>query len=245
MNSDKCNLLITNHDEGIQAKIGDEVIIVRKSVKLLGITIDNKLNFNEHISKLCKKVSLKLHALARISNYMSSEKLRLIMKAFIESQFGYCPLVWMNHSRALNNKINRLHKRALRLVYKDNTLSFDELLLKDNSVSIHHRNLQKLATEMYKIINNHSPTIMKSIFQLSNNPYELRNKNPFQTTNVHSVYNGTETISFRGPKIWALVPDEIKKSKCLSEFKDKIKKWIPSGCVCRLCKEYIANLGFI
>ena len=151
----------------------------------------------------------------------------------------------MYHSRALNNQINRLHERALRLVYKDTTLSFEELLLKDNSVSIHHRNLQKLATEMYKIITDHSPTIMKSIFQLSTNPYELRNKNPFQTTNVHSVYNGIETISFRGPKIWALVPDEIKKSKCLSEFKAKIKKWIPSGCVCRLCKEYIANLGFI
>ena len=58
---------------------------------------------------LCKKVNLKLHALARMSKFMNTEKLRMIMKAFIESQFGYCPLVWMFHSRTLNNKINRLH----------------------------------------------------------------------------------------------------------------------------------------
>ena len=88
---------------------------------------------------------------------MSSTKLRLITKPFIESQFGYCPLVWMYHSRKHNNQINRLHERALHLVYKDRTLTFEELLVKDNSVLIHHRNLQKLATEM--VITNHSPII--------------------------------------------------------------------------------------
>ena len=81
-------MVITKHGEEVSAKIGSDVIKASKSVKLLGITIDNKLNFNEHVSKLCKKTSQKLHALARISNYMSTEKLKLIMKAFIESQFG-------------------------------------------------------------------------------------------------------------------------------------------------------------
>ena len=74
------------------------------------------------------------------------------MKAFIESQFGYCPLVWMYHSRTLNNRINRLHERALRLVYTDPSLTFDKLLRKDNSFQVHHRNLQIFVTEMYKVI---------------------------------------------------------------------------------------------
>ena len=120
---------------------------------LLGIKIDNKLDFNDHVSNIYKKASLKLHALARVAYFMSQDKLRILMKTFIESQFGYCPLIWMLHSRRLNNKINKLHERALRLVYKNKTLSFVELLIMDNSFTVHHRNLQKLAIEMYKVKN--------------------------------------------------------------------------------------------
>ena len=192
-----------------------------------------------------KKVSQKLHALARISKLMSTNKLRIIMKSFIESQFGYSPLLWLFHSRALNNRINKLHERALRLVYKDPQLSFQELLDKDKSVTIHHRNLQKLAIEMYKLKNNIAPTMMKSIFPETNNPYNLRSNNPFQSSNIHSVFHGTETISFRLPKTWQMVPDHIKQSQTLTEFKLKIENWVPSKCVCRLCKTYIPNLGFL
>ena len=67
------------------------------------------------------------------------------MESFIISQFNYCPLIWMIHSRGLNNKINRIHERALRIVYDDNRSSFEDLLNKDKSVTIHQRNLQQLA----------------------------------------------------------------------------------------------------
>lgn len=245
LNGDKCQLLISNHNNGIKIKVDDEIIECKNSVKLLGITLDNKLNLNDHVSKLCKKAGQKLHALARVSNFMSQDKLRILMKAFIESQFGYCPLIWMFHNRTLNNRINRIHESALRLVYKDTRLSFKELLYKDNSFSIHHRNLQKLVTEVYKAKNNISPTPMKQIFQDREIPYDLRKLNTIQTFNIHSVYNGAETISHRGPKTWALVPDEIKKCGHLEEFKSKIKNWEPIGCECRLCKIYIKDLGFI
>ena len=245
MNAEKCKLLITNHADDISAIISGESITCRKSVKLLGINIDNKLDFNIHISGLCKKVSLKLHALARISHFLCTDKLRILMKSFIESQFGYCPLIWMFHSRTLNNRINRLHERALRLVYKDSNSTFEELLGMDNSFSIHHRNLQKLATEMFKVKNNLSPIFMKSVFPDTSNPYNLRNKPEFKTSNVRTVSYGTETLTFRGPKTWLLVPNVIRNSESLSEFKAKIKQWKPEGCTCRICRIYVANLGFI
>ena len=118
MNADKCKLLITNNDENVSLTVDGHNIEGNKIVKLLGIKIDNQLNFNDHVSSIYKKASLKLHALARVSKFMTHEKLRVLMKAFVESQFGYCPLIWMYHSRVLNNKINKLHERALRLVYK-------------------------------------------------------------------------------------------------------------------------------
>ena len=171
MNADKSQLLATKNDENISLNIDDEIIKGSKSVKLLGVTIDSKLDFSEHVSNICEKVSKKLHALARISKYMSQEKLTIPLKAFIESQFNYCPLVWTFHSRTLNNCINKLHESALRLVYKNSTLTFEQLLEMDNSFTIHHRNIQKLAIEIYKVINSESPSIMKNVFPLTNNPY--------------------------------------------------------------------------
>ena len=107
---------------------------------------------------------------------MSKDKLRLIMRAFITSQFSYAPLSWMFHSRTLNNKINKIHERALRLVYDDENLTFQELLDLDGSITIHHKNIQRLAIEMFKIKNNLSPPLMNDIFKENTNTYDLRKK---------------------------------------------------------------------
>ena len=102
----------------------------------------------------CKKVSKKVHALSRVCKYMDQSKWRMLMEAFITSQFSYCTLIWMFHSRNTKNGVNKIHERALILVYDDSPyLSFDELIIKDKSVIIHQRNLQLLATEDFKVKN--------------------------------------------------------------------------------------------
>ena len=145
----------------------------------------------------------------------------------------------------MNNKINSIHERALRITYADKTSTFQQLLERDNSVSIHHRNVQVLATEMFKISNNMSPEIVTEIFEKRENPYGFRNNNAFRRRQVNSVYHGTESLSFLGPKIWDMLPLEIKESESLQIFKSKIKKWIPSQCPCRLCRIYVPQLGFV
>ena len=243
-NKDKCHLLVSNQND-ISIKLDDETIESSTSIKLLGITIDNNLNFNEHVTKICDKASQKLHALSRISNYITTDKMKIIMRTFFESQFNYCPLVWMFHSRTLNNRINRLHERALRLTYKNSNCSYQELLDKDNSFTIHHRNLQKLALEMYKIKHHISSPLFQDIFPEFTGSHDLRNNKCWRTSNIRTVLYGSETLSYRGPKTWELLPQSIKDSKSLKEFKEKVKYWKPVGCACRLCKIYVGNLGFL
>ena len=199
-NPDKCHLLLST-EENYHAVIGNHNIDNSKQQKLLGILLDSKLNFEKHISNLCANASQKLNALCRVSFFMSTKQKRIIMKALINSQFGYCLLVWMNHSRKLNNRINRIHERALRVVYNDENSTFDELLTKDNSVEVHDRNLQVLITEMFKVKMGASPVIMNVIFQIRNRNYKTRSFSEFQSECVKTVHYGTETVSILGPKL--------------------------------------------
>ena len=86
------------------------------------------------------------------------------MKSFTESQFGYCPLIWMFHSRGLNNEINRIHERALRITYNDKSSSNGEKFTKDRSVTIHHTNIRALAIEIYKVMQGNFPPLLNEVF---------------------------------------------------------------------------------
>ena len=125
----------------------------------------------------------------------------------------------MLHSKQINYKINEFHVRVLRIVYNDHFSSFEELLFKDKSVTVHQRNLQILATEMYKILNEISPDIMQDIFETKCNYYNTRNAPTFSSGNIKRVRYGLQTISYMTQKIWNLVPEEMKQSTTVNEFK--------------------------
>ena len=166
------------------------------------------------------------------------------MHAFVKSQFGYCPLVWMFHNRKLNNRINKIHERAHSIAYNDHDSSFDKLLEKDNSVTIHHRNIQALAIEIFKIIKGISPKFMNDIFGLKEE-IKYCSRFSFKSRNIKTIKYGSETLSFLGPKIWFMLPNNIKDSVSLVDFKKKIKMWKPLNCPCRICKVYVAGVGFV
>ena len=131
-NPGKCDQLLSSKSPEV-VSIDRRQTISSFAETILGITIDSELNFENRRSALCNKVSRKMNALGRIINYMPLEKSSIVMKTFIESQFNYCQLIWMLHSRTINNKINHLHERALRIVCSDFKSSFEVLLIKDNS----------------------------------------------------------------------------------------------------------------
>ena len=208
---------------------------------MLVVKFDNKLTFEKHITDICRKASRKIYALARIAPYMDLSKPCMVMNAFFNSQFNYCPLIWMCHNRMTNRKINRLHERCLRIIYNDKQSSFKMLLEKDSSVPIHDRNIQCLATEMYKVSNGLSPPIFA---QKNCHLYNLRLNSQFSRPLVRSVFRGTKSISYLGPVIWDILPDTYKNLPNFSVFKNRIKKWKSENCPCRLCKTYAFRFGF-
>ena len=130
----------------------------------------------------------------------------------------------MFHNRRMLKQINRIHERAVRIVYADYNLSFEDLLEKSGSVSMHDRNLQQMAIEIDKVLNDLSSTLISELFRVK---YRY----------------GLNTISHLAPKIWEIIPNEIKSCKSLNSFKAKINMWVPTNCSCNLCRPYVHNVG--
>ena len=139
--------------------INESKILTTNKVKLLGIEIDNKVTFTNHIHNLFSKVNKKINAFSRLNTYISRPQVMLICNAIILSNFNYCPLIWLLSTKAANNEINCTHKRALKILFKDYDSSFAELLVKSGSVKIHVQNLQKLMIEISRTLNNLNPRI--------------------------------------------------------------------------------------
>ena len=170
-NAVKLHLFLSPYED---QRITVENYVIKSSgvEELLGVTVDSNLNFKEHVVFLCSEENCKLHALSRVSKCMSLNKRRILMKYFIILQLNYCPLIWIIHNRGLNNKINHIHERALRIVYDGYSSTFEDLLNKYKSVTIHQRNQQ---LEVFKVKIGRSPIIMNEILTfLKNNTYNLK-----------------------------------------------------------------------
>ena len=149
--------MVINRFEKMENKhetyIENKKITSEHSVKLLGIEINNQLNFDDHASTLCKKASSQLNAVGRLRECIGfPEKKGIDKKAFVFSKFNYCPLIW--HFTTLStNKIESIQKRALRLLYNDYTSTYDSLLSKANKPSMELRRCRRLALEIFKTLN--------------------------------------------------------------------------------------------
>ena len=144
-------------------------------VKLLRIEVDNKLKFNKHVKTLCSKVTKKISAFSRLNTYISREQAITVCNAVISSNFNYCPSIWLFCNKGANKEIDRTHKRALRILYKEYDCPLETLLTRSGSFCIHVRNLQKLMTEIYKSMN--QLTLVLEFHEKKHVTYDLRMQN--------------------------------------------------------------------
>ena len=147
----------------------------------------------------------------------------MLMKAFVSSQFSYCPLIWMYHSRKMEHRINSIHKRAFKLVYQgSHDPTFQEQLTKYKSVSVHQKHLQLLATEIFKSKTGVLLELMNDIFHFVERPYNFKSDYTLERKRDHIVYHGSESLPSLDPKLWDPLSNSIKNSASLKEFKTKI-----------------------
>ena len=212
---------------------------------LLGICMDRNLYFDNHVNKICRIAGRKLTALARLSSILPFHKMKVLIQNFFNSQFHYCPLVWMFCSKTSNEIINKLHERSLRILYKDDSASFKELLTKDNSVTIHIHNIRLLAIEMYNAKNGLAVDLISNLLPRNEHRYCLRNAKYFKRPNSNTTHWAAESLLNIGPLIWDTVPPRIKALSTLKSFKININSWVPDSSPCRIWKVFIRDLGYL
>ena len=211
LNPDKCHYIVIGDDDPTQKIIlNNNEIASSNEEKLLGILLDSKLNFDSHITSLCKKAGQKLSALARINHYLTQDQKLLLLNSVVKSQFSYCSLIWMFTSRYLSNALNSILERALRLIYNDYELPFDKLLEDNKQKSIYQKNIESLAIETYEFPAGLAPPIMSDLFVTNENNYNLRNFQELEPLLTRTVNFGTENISYRELQISNLIPERLR-----------------------------------
>ena len=195
------------HDLNLSFNINNSVITCEDVVKLLGIDIDFKLNFNVHIKNLCKKASQQVNVLYRIGKFLTKLNKLTILHTFILSNFNFCPLVWHFCSAANIQKLENVQKRALRFVYDDHTSTYEELLLKAKIPSLHIQRLRTMAIETFKIVNKLAPPCLQDLIVKKDAKYNFRYHNILDVPVFRTISAGKRSFRYAAPHLWNSLPD--------------------------------------
>ena len=175
------------------------------------------------MNKRCKSAGNQVNALTRLKSFLSLKERVVSVNSFIYSNFDYCPLVWMfSHESSLNNKIESLHKWALRFLLNDYDENYyEELLVKSGECNMNLQQIWFLCIEIYKTINSLNSNFTKNIFEMKTNNPIVREKYKLNlnTPRTNQVTFGTNSLKSYGPKIWTALPFSNKTAENLKVFK--------------------------
>ena len=217
-------------------RIGNKVCVSTSSVTLLGVEIDWKLNFNLHVKTITNKANNKTNALSRLRNKLDINQKLSLYHSYIISAFGYCPLIWMFCGKSYNELIDRVQRKALRIIYNDYNSDYDTLLKYGNHRKIHEINNRKLIIEVYKCLNNLNPIFLNALFEPKSVSHDLRSGKLLNIPNTNTLQYGLKSLSYRGSMIWnSNNSKNLDLSKDLNQFKSRLKNLESIKCSCHLC----------
>ena len=223
------------NNTAIQVSLDDVDIAFVQKIDVLGVCIDGKLNFNEHVCRICSKASAQISALQRLTGLLDYPSRKAIYTSFIASNFNYCPLVWFFTSRESIDKIDKIQERALRFVLKDHISDYTNLLLKSGFDSFRIYAVKCLMIELFKILKGITPNYLSDLFVKADNPYDTRDKYKLIQPLKRTTTYGLRSFQYYGAHVWNMLSINIKAAHSLHEFKSLIRSWPGPKYSCHIC----------
>ena len=183
----------------VHVTLGDTDIAFVQKIDVLGVCIDGKLNFNEHVRRICSKASAQISALQRFTGLVDYPSRNTIHTSFIAS--NYCPLVWFFTSRESIDKIDKIQERALRFVLKDHISNYKKLLLKSGFDSFRIYAVKSLMIELFKILEGMTPNYLSELFVKAKTPYDTRDKRKLIQTLKRTYTYGLRSFQYHGAHV--------------------------------------------
>ena len=200
------------------------------SITLLGVDIDNALNFSGHISNICKKSSQHVGLINRLRNLIPQNARVQLFKGAILPHLTYCSTVWNFCKASDSRKLERVQERTLRAIYCESNSTYLELLQRAKLPTLYNRRLQDIAILMYKVKNGLCPDYIFRLFIIRSNQYNLRN-NSFIIPRVNTTGYGEHSVRYLGPVLWSKIDRKFRELKTVDQFKRVIRKVDLAKCI--------------
>ena len=235
-------ICLSRNGQQIEFKIENNTIKSEDVVKLLGIHIDRELKFDNHVSVITKKAARQINALQRICKYVDFESKLRIYETFVASNFAYCPLVYDNFTFGQNRKIEKLNKRALRIVCNNYDCTYDHLLNKTGKKMLYTIRKFNLVEFVFKVMKNLAPPLDSNFFIKQVSPYNMRDSNKLVLPSFNTIQFGKRSISYQGPSLWNSLPSYVKCHQEFDAFKSALKSSnFLNSCNCTSCVQCKRN----
>ena len=219
----------------VNLQINDIRITTSSEVDLLRVTIDSKLTLDSYIRNICKKASRQLNALFRLNRYLLPHQRKVLTKSFVFANFNYCPMVWHLCSCKYVQKMERIHKRALRFMLNDFYSDYQTLIAKAGTPTLEMKRIQVICTKVYISLKKLNLPYMKDLFVPRQNNYILRGS---QNLSVHTTMYGLQSIGYEGASLWNRLLESLKIADSIHDFRSLINTWNGPTCGCNVCKHF-------
>jgi hypothetical protein len=194
-----------------------------EEMELLGITMDNKLKFEKHVAKICRKVSQQTAVLKRMRNILPFEIRSNIYTCFIAPHFRYCSETWHFCNKITADKLEKVNERAIRFVFKDRYAPYEELLAKLGLSTLRHERIKKNICNVYRSLNHSNyPASLKELLNLRQSKYSLRGKHILQIPKVNTTTYGLKSWRYQATKLWNSLPDTARATENYEMFSNSI-----------------------